>query len=441
MIKIIFIILLMIFPKIILAKDITNDSIFKINNEVISEKVKDNNEKTYLKINKDETINIESNEEITSLYIVYELKSIKGKINYHSKEQLIGENNFLHEYILLNEKTKELSISYDDDVKIADIYAFSEGELPNFVEIWQPPCEMADLLLFSTHSDDEQLFFLGLLPTYVDRGASVEVVYFTNHYDNPKRLHEQLHGLYTVGIRNYPIIGIIPDAYSESLDGAIKNLEKANLTTEDAMQYEVEMIRRFKPLVIVGHDEAGEYSHGQHILNTYILKDAIKYANDNTYDEASIKEYGLWNPSKVYLHLYKENPLVMDYDTPLSSFDGKTAYEVSKMGYSKHLSQQWTWFTGWINGKNNEFTKSTDIKKYSPNEFGLYYTTVGYDEEKNDMFENLTLRKDIVTIDQESNKEEVKEDLKEKVNNNTKYNYIIIPILIITLIIIFIKKR
>ena len=35
----------------------------------------------------------------------------------------------------------------------------SAGELPDFVQIWNPPCEKADMMIITTHSDDEQLFF------------------------------------------------------------------------------------------------------------------------------------------------------------------------------------------------------------------------------------------------------------------------------------------
>ena len=121
-----------------------------------------------------------------------------------------GENGFLHEYINIKDLigiTNEIKLKYNETVKIAEIYVLGEGEIPDFVEVWNKPCEKADLVLFSTHSDDEQLFFLGLMPTYVARGAYVQVVYFANHNDAPSRLHEQLHGLYTVGIRNYPIMG------------------------------------------------------------------------------------------------------------------------------------------------------------------------------------------------------------------------------------------
>ena len=366
-------------PSMVLADDITSNSIYKINDS-INNKIKNNNENTYISLSSSDIITINSETNINGLYIIYELTSKEGNITIDNKNIKIGENNFLHEYIDLSKNsTQELKIQYNTDVKVAEIYTLSAGDLPEFVEVWDKPCKEADLLLFSTHSDDEQLFFLGLLPTYVARGANVQVVYFTNHNDNPKRLHEQLHGLYTVGIRNYPIMGLIPDAWSESLNGALNNLKKANLTEED-LNFEVENIRRFKPLVVVGHDEKGEYSHGQHILNTYILKQAIEKANDETYHIESFNKYGIWNTPKTYLHLYKENPIVMNYDIPLEYFNGKTAYEVSKEGYSKHNSQQWTWFTAWINGKNNEYTKATDIKTYSPLEFGLFRSLVGIDD-------------------------------------------------------------
>ncbi len=444
--KKIVVLLLLLIPTVTLASDITKSSTININN-TSNNKLVDNNENTYITINKNTEINISNNENIYGIYIIYELSSQQGTISNENNHAKIGENNFLHEYIPVDKligSSKNINISYDNDVKIGEIYVLGEGEIPEYVEVWNPSCDEADLLLFSTHSDDEQLFFLGLLPTYVAKGASVQVVYFTNHLDNPKRLHEQLHGLYTVGIRNYPVMGIIPDAYSESLDGAIKNLNKANLTIDDAIKFEVEMIRRFKPLVVVGHDENGEYSHGQHILNTHVLKIALEKSNNKDEEIDSYQKYGVWEVKKTYLHLYKENQIIMDYDTPLDYFNGKTAYEVSKEGYSKHLSQQWTWFTSWINGKNNEYTKATDIKTYSPLEYGLYKTTVGLDVEKNDMFENLTFRKDEINNNDDIELDSENNIIIDEENNN--FNYKIVILMSISIILIFIailgfKKR
>lgn len=436
--------LLLFLPTTVFGKDITKESSILVNDKV-NNKIVDNNEISYSTIKISDLITIKSDGNIHGLYIQYELKSGKGTINYNNSSINIGENGFLHEYIELNSSTNELEIRFTENTKVAEIYVLDDGELPDFVEIWNKPLDNnSDLLLMSTHSDDEQLFFLGLMPTYVAKGANVQVVYLTNHYDNPRRLHEQLHGLYAVGIRNYPIIGIVPDAYSTSLEGAIKNINAAKLSVDDVVDFQVEMIRRFKPSVIVGHDELGEYSHGQHILNTHTLKIALEKATQTDYHEVSYNTYGSWDTPKTYLHLYKENQIKMDYDTPIEYFNGLTAYEVSKIGYSKHLSQQWTWFTKWINGANNSFKKSTEITKYSPNDFGLYRTTVGEDINKNDMFENITLRKDIVQENETTNKEDSNAieknndiiSLPDLIEENLKTIIYIALILTLTLIII-----
>ena len=200
--NILLITILLLLPNVVFAREITKESTIEINNKA-NNKITDNNENTFITINPSEKITITSNENIHGIYILYERQSSLGTITNQEKNASIGTNNFLHEYVNVEEQigaSSEITIEYQNSVKIAEIYVLSEGELPDFVEQWNPPCEEADLLLFSTHSDDEQLFFLGLLPTYVAQGKKVQVVYFTNHYDNPKRLHEQLHGLYTVCI-------------------------------------------------------------------------------------------------------------------------------------------------------------------------------------------------------------------------------------------------
>ena len=76
-----------------------------------------------------------------------------------------GENGFLHEYVnvaaRLGEPADSVTLEFPAGTSIGEIYAFSPGELPGWVQVWQPPLEEADLLLVSSHSDDEQLFFAG----------------------------------------------------------------------------------------------------------------------------------------------------------------------------------------------------------------------------------------------------------------------------------------
>ncbi len=408
--KIILLFVIVLFPFAVYSKEITSNSNITLGGSLISSKVLDNNDSTYISVNKNQEIKITNSNNIKGLYIIYELNGGKGVISNNEVTTTFGENDFLHDYINIEGllgNSKIVILKYTNDVKITDIHVIGEGDIPSFVELWNPPAEKADLLLLSTHSDDEQLFFLGLLPYYVAKGANVQVVYFTNHKDNKVRYHEQLHGLYTVGVRNYPIIGPVPDEWSTSLSDALKNMKSHGVSESSAMSFEVEMIRRFKPLVIVGHDEKGEYGHGQHILSTYLLERAIDYANDASYDKESYEKYGVWSTKKVYIHLYKKNKITMNYDEPLEYFNGKTAYEMSKLGFKKHNSQQNTWFRPWINGESNELTKASEIKTYSPCEYGLFRSLVGEDKNKNDMFENLAFYKDIANEEEFFNKEAV----------------------------------
>ena len=48
------------------------------------------------------------------------------------------------------------------------------------------------------------------------------------------------------------------------------------------------------------------------------------------------------------------------------------------------------WVYKWLCGTtDNEITNSSQITKYFPNRYGLYRTTVGEDQNKNDFFENI----------------------------------------------------
>lgn len=419
------------------AEDISKNTKITYNNQSIT-KISDDNTSTKITIIENSPIKISSEQNIKSVYIKYENKAQTGILKYNQKEQEIGQNSFLHEYIELEEDNiNEITITYNNKVQISEIYCFTEGEVPQWVQKWKVQNGNVDLMLFSTHSDDEHLFFAGLLPTYVAQNKNVQVIYLTNHNDNPTRLHEQLDGLWTVGVTNYPIIGEFPDAYAKSLDGAIANLKKSEYTQEDVIKFQVEQIRKYKPLVIVGHDINGEYSHGQHMLNADSLKQAIEKSNDSEYKDST---YEIWQTPKLYLHLYSEKQITMNYDTPLEYFNGKTAYQMSKLGYLKHKSQQYTWFTKWLNGTNNSYTSATQISTYSPTQFGLYYSSVGEDVNKNDMFENINksdYRESEVKVENETLNQETS-----TLNNKKNIKIIIIVsiIIIMSCVIIYILK-
>lgn len=373
------------------ANDISKEITYTENGTVIN-KINDENIKTSYKVKNGSSITIHSeSNNIKQLYIIYELSSQKGKlVSDKNEEVILGSNGFLHEYVNLKTAAGEVTLTFDDDVNINEIDVFTDGETPYYVQKWVKETK-TDLMIFSTHADDEQLFFAGVMPTYINQGKKVHVVYLARHdvgsYYAPSRLHEQLDGLWTLGVTDYPTFGLIPDAYSENIDVARSQMNSAGFTDNDVIKFDVEQIRLYKPKVILGHDENGEYSHGQHILNAATLKEAVFKAADQTYTEVNLDAY---NTPKFYIHLYDiDNKTELDYDIPLEKYDGKTAYQVSKEGYSKHLSQQYTWFTRWLNGNNNEYTSSKQITKYNPAYWGLYKSEVGPDINRNDLFENI----------------------------------------------------
>lgn len=447
--KIIFLILLLIPFNVYAeeAKNLSKSAAYTINNSP-TYKYNDDNIKTYNTLSKEKELRITSNDKISHVYIIYELSSKAGTLKTDNEEISLGTNGYLHEYQELTVPSNTLTLTYNEDVKINEIKIYGEGDIPKDVQKWTTE-DKADLMIFSTHADDEQLFFAGVMPTYINQDKKVHVVYLARHdigaYYNPSRMHEQLNGLWALGVTDYPTFGLIPDAFSEgsnSLATAEAQIKQAGFTTDDIIKFDVTEIRKYKPKVILGHDVEGEYGHGQHKLNTSTLKQAIEKSKDSNYIIEGLEAYDV---PKVYLHLYDlDNKTVLDYDVPLEKYDGKTAYQVSKEGYKMHLSQQYTWFTNWLNGKNNSYTSATQITKYNPAYWGLYYTTVGPDVNKNDLFENIVEEKEIENNDNKKTKVSKVEPVskfKRMLNRFIlKTNLIVGSILVISIILIILIK-
>ena len=363
--------------------------------------------KKYVKSNGNTTLTLMNSQGIGSLYLMFDLEygeyTITDLFSATAASVTVGKHGFLHEYIDLTAAfgyaPESIQISFQKGaVRLSELYVFSEGTPPDFVQTWDAPLEgKADIVLFATHGDDDQLFFAGLLPYYAaEVGCGMQVVYLTDHRNlTMARTHEMLNGLWAVGVRAYPVFGDFADFRVDDLQGTYNYYKDLGTSKDDLQSFVVEQIRRFKPQVAVGHDIEGEYGHGMHMVYTDLLIKALDITNDPDQYPESAQKYGTWDIPKTYLHLYAENPIELNYDTPLTSFDGMTAFEVTqKLGYPCHESQQYTWFTKWINWVNmsvggTPITKATQIKDHNPCKFGLYRSTVGADVQKNDFLENI----------------------------------------------------
>ena len=223
-------------------------------------------------------LTLEEPEGLGYLYLIFDTEYPRFTVTGEDGEsKTVGEEQFLHSLVdvsaLFGKPQTRVTLSFEEGpVPLLELFLFTPGELPDWVQQWEPPAEgETDLVLFSTHCDDEQLFFAGVLPYYAgELGYKVEVVYLTNHRnlsENPNlRCHEALDGLWACGVKQYPVFGSFNDYYCRREEDAISQYQNLqNVTMDDLLGFVVEQIRRFKPLVALGHDLNGEYAHGAHM--------------------------------------------------------------------------------------------------------------------------------------------------------------------------------
>lgn len=318
-----------------------------------------------------------------------------------------GDSRYHHAFYELDGLTKIRILSTGEKKNILgfnEIYAFGQGEVPDWVQRWEPPVEKADLMILVAHPDDELLFTGGAIPTYAaERQKSVEIVYFTP--SNPTRRSEALNGLWTMGVRHYPVFGSFSDRYAKT--GKLKDAYKLiNGGKETVLAWVAEQFRRFRPEVVVTHDENGEYGHPQHKMMADACEQCWSLAADASKYPESAETYGAWQVKKLYLHLYgnEEEQTVLDWDVPLSAFGGKTGAELAAEAFALHVSQQG--MGSKIRGKFVEFTvEETGAKMYPYNRFGLQGTQVGADEAKNDFLEHIADSNPVKTEESEAEAE------------------------------------
>lgn len=341
-------------------------------------------------------ITLQHPEGIASVYLVLnrEYGPVRVTDEGSGKTAILAKNGYLHELLNLEGTfgyaPAEVTLRFDSgEAELCELSAFTLGELPDWVQRWEAPAEAkADLVLFSAHGDDEQLFFTGMLPYYAkERQYSVQVVYMTDHRNMTlRRTHEMLDGLWAVGVTHYPVFGRFGDYNTGSAAEAYQKYSYKGISREEILAFVVENVRRFRPKVAVGHDLKGEYGHGMHMAYAELLCEAADISADGSRFPESAETYGVWDIPKTYLHLYPENRIFMDWDVPLKSFDGMTAYEVTReLGFPCHVSQQ-SYYSWYFDGIDT----ASGITQYSPCEFGMYRSRVGEDLLKNDFFEHLT---------------------------------------------------
>ncbi len=281
-------------------------------------------------------------------------------------------SQMLNFYYDVDSAVRKIVVSTADAGKaISEVMVFEKDMVPDMVQKWEPLPEKLDLLVISTHQDDEMLFFGGTIPYYVMQGKKVGVVYMADC--GRDRYAEAMEGLWSCGLTYHPMFVGFVDKRLEDYERTVELWGMDN--TVNAL---VDIMRRYEPEVIVTHDVNGEYGHLQHILTCAAVQEAVTKAGDPAISVESAETYGVWTPKKLYIHLYNDKQIVMDvYDQPFEEMGGMTMTQIATIGYSKHVSQ------------HIYFRMENQGVVYDNRKYGLAFTTVGDDVEKNDFFENI----------------------------------------------------
>ena len=288
-----------------------------------------------------------------------------------------GDNRFLHTWVQLPQPATHVRLMVTMESKyelsIHELYVFGKGEIPGWVQRWEPTHEKADILFLATHPDDDLIFFGGAIPTYaVEQGRKVVVAYFTR--SNVTRQSELLNALWSMGVRNYPIIGTFRDNYDKTVQAAYKTAGGQ----AKAEEWLTEIYRKYQPEVVVSQDVNGEYGHKQHVMVAELAQNCVDYAAEEAKYLDSYLAYGPWQVKKLYLHLWPENQITFDWTVPLKSMGGKTGIELAIEAFEYHVTQAGT--------KYNVVDTGAE---YDNQVFGLVRSTVGNDVRKDDFLENI----------------------------------------------------
>ena len=341
-------------------------------------------------------IEINSEKPVYGLYLCfyelpssYEIQELRGE-NWTAVARG-GDDGICHVFFELSGQKRLRIVSAETDKSVigfSEIHAFGEGEIPGWVQRWEPPVEKADILFMVAHPDDEILFFGGAIPTYAaERKKSVQVVYMTN--SNGVRRSEALNGLWAMGLRNYPVFGWIADKYP--ISDKVEDGYRGAGGEQKVLEWVTGIFRKYRPEVVVTLAENGEYGHPQHKMAADSAEQCFSLAASAESWPDSARQYGTWQVKKLYHHQYgdeKRPQTVFDWNQPLQAFGGKTGAEVAEEAFAQHVSQQGAGIRR--RGQFEVFTvEKFGVEFYPYNRFVLYSSRVGEDVEKNDFLEHI----------------------------------------------------
>ena len=278
-------------------------------------------------------------------YTVSQLRASGEKIS----EETITDRQLARQ-IPLDSACKTITVLFLGGGSLGGVAAYPAGAaLPDALS---PAVAACDLLVITAEPGMEWMQFGAVLPTYTkEKGIATGMLYVSD-YGKRARAYEALAGLGEAGYTVYPIFaGYLSDNYDSY------KTTSAQFDRRAFVEYLKARIRQLNPRVIVTHGLADP--SGAHSLVSECVQIAVKECP---------------SVQKLYCFGAEEgvSATVLDRNTPLAAYDGKTAAEVAQSAYEKHVSRK-------------IFGLSIDPASV----YTLAYSTVGADAAKNDLFEHI----------------------------------------------------
>ena len=238
---------------------------------------------------------------------------------------------------------------FQNEGSVSELSAYTPGELPRELPQFQAPEKNPAVMLVCGYPGEELSCFGGLLPTLVNQGVPVQLVYL-NPY-NRNRQEECFSTLWQLGITYAPIF--LKTAGRRSLDGDIL---KSNWEHDGDVSRELlNVIDRYQPAVIV--------SHGKTRLNPLMAENEVAYSILTS----------IYSRIKGNAWLKKMYFAVQSGDKNGEKYDFSTGYARAAELYEEG-------YASW---------RSFHYVPYADDTYILYHTIVGKDT-AGDMLENIT---------------------------------------------------
>ena len=230
---------------------------------------------TYVSYSKEDSVTVSGNHEIGYAYIGWQKLPSSLKIVWlDQNENIVSEEGVVpaqwNEYYPVPQAgVFGYTLRFEKDGAVSELSAYSEGRLSGDLPLFEGPLKEPAVMMIVGCPGEELSCFGGLLPTLVNEGVPVQIVYL-NPY-NRGRQEECFRTLWKLGMRNEPIF--INTTGRRSLDQTIlkNNWEKNGEVSKELKA----ILEACRPSIVVTHGKKRQHPLMSEAETAYFIFSAM----------------------------------------------------------------------------------------------------------------------------------------------------------------------